>query len=83
METMTRGWRYRTISMAAASIVIIVACITLTRQNIGYWKTSETLFRHAIAATGDNYSAHCSLGNALMSQGRAEEALGEFQTALN
>ncbi|MEJ0089548.1 MAG: tetratricopeptide repeat protein [Limisphaerales bacterium] len=82
VERMTRGWRFQTISLSAAGFVIVAACIILTRQNIGHWKNSETLFRHAIAVTSDNYSAHCSLGNALMSQGRAEEALDEFQTAL-
>ena len=80
-EEMTRRWRYQTFSLSAASVVVIVACIVLTRQNLGYWRTSETLFRHVIAVTGDNYSAHCNLGNALMGQGRTEEALSEFQTA--
>jgi tetratricopeptide (TPR) repeat protein len=75
-------WRFQIIGLSALSAAIIVACIFLTRQNIGYWKDSETLFRRAIAMTGDNYSAHCNLGNALLNQGRLEEALAEFQTAV-
>ncbi len=74
-------WRFQTIGLSVLGAAIIVTCIFLTRQNIGYWKDSETLFRRAIAVTGDNYSAHCNLGNALMSQGHAAEALGEFQIA--
>jgi protein O-mannosyl-transferase len=81
-EEMTRRWPYQTFSLSAMSLAIIVTCIILTRQNIGYWKTSETLFRHVIAATDDNYSAHCNLGSALLVQGRPEEALSEFQTAV-
>jgi tetratricopeptide (TPR) repeat protein len=81
-EELTRGWHYRPFVLPVMSVAIIATCIALTRQNIAYWKTSETLFRHAIAATGDNYSAHCSLGNALLAQGRPDEALGEFQMAV-
>jgi protein O-mannosyl-transferase len=80
-EAITRRWRYQAFGLSALSVVIIVICILLTRQNITYWKTSETLFRHVIAVTSDNYSAYCNLGNALMTQGRLEEALSEFQTA--
>ena len=81
VEEMTRRWRYQTSGLSAMSAVIIVTCILLTLQNLVYWKTSETLFRHVIAVTSDNYSAYCNLGNALMTQGRLEEALNEFQTA--
>ncbi|MDD5141428.1 MAG: tetratricopeptide repeat protein [Verrucomicrobiales bacterium] len=80
-EEMTRRWRYQTAILSVMSAAIIVTCILLTRQNIIYWKTSETLFRHALAVTSDNYSAHCNLGNALTGQGRLIEALVEFQTA--
>ena len=81
-EELTRRWRQRTFALPAMSVAIIAACIVLTRQNITYWKSSETLFRHAIAATGDNYSAHCSLANALLTPGHLDEALGEFQMAV-
>jgi len=81
-EELTRRWRHQTIVLTAASLVIVGTCMLLTRQNIAYWKNSETLFRHVIAVTDDNYSAHCSLGNALTSAGRPDEALVEFQTAV-
>jgi tetratricopeptide (TPR) repeat protein len=82
-EELTQSWRSQAFALTAASLIIIGTCILLTRQNIVYWKNSETLFRHVIAATRDNYSAHCSLGNALMSAGRPDEALAEFQTAVS
>jgi tetratricopeptide (TPR) repeat protein len=81
-EELTRRMPRQEFILAGAGMVIIAACAVLTYQNIGYWKDSETLFRHVIAATRDNYSAHCSLGNALMSAGRPDEALGEFQMAV-
>jgi protein O-mannosyl-transferase len=81
VEEMTRRWRFQTYGLSVMSVSVIVTCILLTRQNIVYWKTSDTLFRHVIAITIDNYSAYCNLGNALMTQGRLEEALNAFQTA--
>jgi Tfp pilus assembly protein PilF/uncharacterized membrane protein YhaH (DUF805 family) len=82
VEELTRAWRYRMLALSLASAGIIMACIMLTRQNIAYWKSSETLFRHVIAVNNDNYSAHCNLADALVAQGNLEEALSEFQTAL-
>jgi len=78
---MTRRWRLQRPGLAALSTAIILICILVTRQNISHWKTSESLFRHAMAVTRDNYSAHCNLGNTLMAQGRLEEALATFEKA--
>ena len=80
-EELTRRWRQRNFGLAAAGVILLAAGIAATRQNLDYWKNSETLFRHVLAVTRDNYSAHCSLGNALMQEGRRGEALTEFQTA--
>ena len=37
----------------------------MTRQQLGYWKDSEALFRHALEVTENNYLAHNNLGAAL------------------
>jgi Flp pilus assembly protein TadD len=82
VEELTRRWYYQPFALPAMSVAIIVTCIVLTRQNVAYWKSSETLFRHVIAVTKDNYSAHCNLANALFSQGDLEGTLTEYQEAL-
>ncbi len=46
-----------------AGSAAIVLCLALTRQQLGYWKDSETLFRHALAVTENNYLAHNNLGS--------------------
>ena len=38
--------------VAAAVAAAIVLCVALTRQQLGYWKDAETLFRHALAVPG-------------------------------
>ena len=82
VEELTRGRRFQPQVTTALSVAILTGCILSTRQNIGYWKSSESLFRHVIAVTDNNYSAHCSLGNALLTEGRTQDALTEFQAAL-
>lgn len=56
--------------------------IALTCRQVGYWKDSETLFRHALASTENNDFAHANLGETLLGQGRLDEALGHFQEAV-
>src|SRR5205814_4183922 len=65
-----------------ALAMIAVLCAGLTRNQIGYWKDTETLFRHAIQVTKNNYLAHNNIGTALDKAGRVEDALREFQEAL-
>jgi Flp pilus assembly protein TadD len=66
----------------AAGIAALVVCAVLTRQQIGHWKTTETLCRHALAVTRDNHLAHDLLGVALNQQGRSDEALREHLESL-
>jgi tetratricopeptide (TPR) repeat protein len=54
----------------------------LTWQQLGYWKDSETLFRHALEVTENNYLAHNNLGAALYKKGQTDEAIPQFQEVL-
>jgi protein O-mannosyl-transferase len=68
------------VPLAAAACV---ACAALTCVQVGYWRDSETLFRHALEVTGDNSVADISLGRYLMaSPGRLSEALPYLETAV-
>jgi protein O-mannosyl-transferase len=78
----TRRWPYRKEILIAVAAAAVVPCILITRQQIGYWTDSETLFRRAIAVEGDSFTADYKLGIALCQKGRFDEAIGRFQTAL-
>ncbi len=72
-------------AVAVALVAAILGCLAVTRCQLRYWRNSETLFRHALAVTRDNYVAHNNLGTALADRNTAEadaEALHEYQTAL-
>jgi hypothetical protein len=48
----------------------------------GYWRDSETLFRHALAVTDNNSVAHNNLGTALLRRGLPSQAEEHFAEAV-
>jgi len=56
-------------------------CAVLTRQQMGYWKDSETLFRHVLEVTENNDIAHNNLGVALDKKGEIDEAITQLREA--
>jgi tetratricopeptide (TPR) repeat protein len=79
---LTRRWRHHEPALLVAGCMAIVLCLGLTRQQLGYWQDSETLFRHALAVTENNYLAHNNLGNALGMKDQTDEAINQFQEAI-
>jgi len=77
-----RRRRYHVIALSVAGSAGIVLCFASTREQIGYWKDSEALFRHALDVTENNYVAHSSLGGALLKKGQTDEAISQYQEAL-
>jgi tetratricopeptide (TPR) repeat protein len=57
---------------ACASIVVLAV---LSRAQLATWADRETLFRHALAVTSDNWVAHHNLGTVLFNQGKPDEAI--------
>jgi tetratricopeptide (TPR) repeat protein len=74
--------RQSQILLWAAGGAAIVLCLALTRQQLGYWKDGETLFRHALEVTENNRVAHDGLGVALRRKGQTDEAIRQLQEAL-
>jgi Tfp pilus assembly protein PilF len=68
--------------MAASAAFGVIAMLSLaTYLQVGYWKDSITLWSHAIAVTGDNYAAQDCLGDALLAEGKWDQAIVHFQAA--
>jgi protein O-mannosyl-transferase len=75
-------WRAVALAVPLAAAVCL-ACAVLTWIQAGYWRNSETLFRHALEVTDDNSVAYHNLGNTLMaSPGHLPEALLYLETAV-
>ncbi len=79
---LTRRWRHHTMVLSLGGAAAIILCCALTRQQLGYWQDSETLFRYTLKVTQNNYIAYYSLGNALLEKGQTEEAISQFQEAI-
>jgi tetratricopeptide (TPR) repeat protein len=77
-----RGGLQRRILGVTASVAIIVLAWCAHIQ-ASYWRNGETLWSHAIAVTSANFIAHDGLGQFLLDHGRLDEAIDQFQIALN
>jgi protein O-mannosyl-transferase len=72
---------WRVLSAITGGLVLLV-CAVQTRVQLRYWRSTETVFAHALAVTQNNDVACNNLGAWLEEQGRADEALDYFSRAL-
>jgi lipoprotein NlpI len=79
---LTSRWRYHGLALSIAGCAAMVLCFGMTRQQLGYWKDDETLFRHALEVTENNYLAHNNLGVTLEKKGQIDEAIRQYQEAI-
>jgi Tfp pilus assembly protein PilF len=63
-------------------IAALLSCLIITRLQLRYWQNSESLFRHALAVTRNNFLAHFNLGCDLLNRGQASPAAQEFRATL-
>jgi protein O-mannosyl-transferase len=59
----------------------LLLCIVFTELQLRYWRNSEKLFEHALIVTRNNFSAHFSLGNALVEKGKMKEGIVHLKEA--
>jgi tetratricopeptide (TPR) repeat protein len=76
------GFRYKKYVCIAISGIVVVTFMALTLRQVQYWRNTMSLFRHALAVTDNNCSAHYNLGTALATQGRLKEAMTHFTEAI-
>lgn len=75
-------WRSGRVFLAALAGIVLLTCAVTTRLQLRHWQNSETLFRHALAVTADNYIAHLNLGAELAAQEKLTEAAAHFEEVL-
>jgi tetratricopeptide (TPR) repeat protein len=82
VEELTRHWRHRRFILSFIGLSLLFLCLLLTRQQLGYWRNSETLLRHALEVSPNNYLTHYNLGYALREKGDHSEAARHFEEAI-
>ena len=80
-EAMGR-WRIHGTKAMAVAGLILLGCAARTRDQLGYWRNSETLLSHAVAVTKNNWLAGCNLAWELNRQGRQAEAEQFYREAM-
>jgi protein O-mannosyl-transferase len=68
---------------AVPAVATLITLGLLTQHQIAYWHDSETIWRHTLSVTTNNYMAHDGLARTLAKEGRAQEAMAQFNAAEN
>jgi tetratricopeptide (TPR) repeat protein len=79
---LTRCWRYQVLALSVAGGAAILLCLASTRQQIGYWRDSEALFRRSTEVMPNNPITRHAFGSALLEKGRFDEAILQFEETI-
>ena len=80
-DLLKRYPRARTVVVVSA-VAACSACVVVTSIQLRYWADTESLFRHAVSVTTDNYIAHNNLADYYLSKLRNDEARSHVIEAL-
>lgn len=69
-----RAGRPLGVAVRALQFAFLAWFSVLSFRQAHTWRSSESVFRHALSATSGNYIAHYNLGAVLLDQGRHDEA---------
>ena len=77
-----RVWPALRLPLWGGALALLLALSVVCRQQVGVWRSGETLWRHALAVTGDHPTTRQGLGEAMFLKGDFESALRHYQRAL-
>ena len=69
-------------AVAATALLLVLGLAALARVQAGYWRDSESLFRHGVESSPENLVAQVNLGDELARQGRGQEAEPLFRESI-
>jgi len=70
------------LALRAAAVAVSLALVVATSVQLSYWKNTRTLFEHTAKVTPENYMAITMLGSLLAQEGKLDEAMEHYRTAL-
>ena len=79
---LSQNWRHQRTALTLAGLAAIVLCLAVTRQQMGYWQDSVTLFSHALEVTEDNAVSRLNLGKAYMDKNQIDRAIPQLQDVI-
>jgi len=75
-------WQVGRVGLGGLMTAVLAVFMVCAWKQTAYWKNSETLWNHTLGCTTGNYVARLNLGIALLQKGRMDEAITQFQQAL-
>ena len=78
----TAGARQWQRAVAYTAVALMAALAWCAGQQTAYWRNSESLWLHTLAVTTNNDLAHNNLGEVWSRSGRVDDAIDEYQAAL-
>ena len=75
-------WHYREYFQKILTTIVFIILIITSWLQVSFWKNDETLFRHALAITENNYVAHGILGDVFLNRGNIDRAILEYLEAI-
>jgi tetratricopeptide (TPR) repeat protein len=74
--------RHRRAILSTAAAAILIGFVLGASIQTTHWRNSKALWSHTVACTSANPMAHHSLGNALMAEGKVDEAIAQYKQAI-
>jgi Flp pilus assembly protein TadD len=75
-------WRRGRLVAGLAAMAVLVACGAVTVRQVGVWKSTVSVFEHAVAAGEASATAYNNLGVDLADQGRFAEEIVQYRKGL-
>jgi tetratricopeptide (TPR) repeat protein len=75
-------WRHGRIVAATCAALTLLGFMAGASFQVRHWKTSTTLFTHALGITSNNWLMHYNLGVTLAKEGKLNEAISHYSEAL-
>jgi protein O-mannosyl-transferase len=79
---LTASWGHRAVPLGVGALGVLTACALATGAQLLHWQNSESLFRHTLAVTKNNYLACNNLGYYFAQQGQPESAKRFYRAAI-
>ena len=75
-------WHVSGVALGSAAGLILFPCAWRARAQLRCWQNSESLYRHAVAVTKNNWIGYYNLGSCLDAEGRTDEAMTNYFKAV-
>ena len=76
-------WKHRRVILGSLMMAAMSALTVCGHIQTSYWKDDQSLWTHTLACTGDNFAARMNLGHSLAGRGELDEAIVQYQNAVN